>query len=125
MPKLEPIVNQEPKEQLVPTFNKKEVEKIIDERANEENAPLGYIFIDIVTETDQDERMIVQKGSDFEKLYSLLESPSKITKPIFIKLYDSTQDMRYMGFARLEDTDLVLGSLRSFVDEDIHVVYFN
>ena len=30
MPKLEPIVNQEPKDQLVPTFNKKEVVEIVN-----------------------------------------------------------------------------------------------
>lgn len=30
MPKLEPIVNQEPKDQLVPTFNKKEVAEVVN-----------------------------------------------------------------------------------------------
>lgn len=40
MAKLEPIVNQEPKEQLVPTFNKKEIEKIAQDVVSKE-APSG------------------------------------------------------------------------------------
>ena len=35
MPKLEPIVNQEPKDQLVPTFNKKEVVEIVNKGIQE------------------------------------------------------------------------------------------
>lgn len=43
MPKLEPIVNQEPKDQLVPTFNKKEVAEIAQD-ANVIILDLSWIF---------------------------------------------------------------------------------
>ena len=116
MPKLEPIVNQEPKEQVVPTFNKKEVVEIAQD-AVFEKVIIDCIALgisDIKTFTNAE----IAANENLTKLANFFTNLNENSKALFLTL-------RHEGYDYVGGFALVIGKSASLLSPDGNILQIN
>ena len=116
MPKLDPIVNQEPKDQLVPTFNKKEVAEIAQDAVYEK------VFIDCIALGISDEKKFtnaeIAADENLTKLVNFFTNLNENSKVLFIYL-------RHEGYAYVGGVALVINKSANLLSPDGNILQIN
>ena len=124
------VVQANTKQLEVPTFNKKEIEKIVVDTAKKDDVPLGYQIIDINLINDGQDNYTIEERDDSKLLKELLKEHSK--KPILLDVTVSTgQHLIGFGCSVLSNNTVKLAAdpylldIQYVPDSDILTVAFN
>ena len=121
------LVENNTKELIVPTFNKKEIETIVEEKIKTTKG-VEYLYFYLVCETDANSRFVIKKEKDRDAMLDFINSDDLYSKPVYVKIYDTDLDGYYSAICSVYDGEISFRSSRTdytfYYDEEYDVLYF-